>query len=106
VVGEHTAFISRRVGKGLQLLVPASEAPTLICTVPVNLEETCGKGFSSHDRSGYEAHVARCIREHEDVIHAAKPSIKRGILHGIWDKDLEVFMEKYADDLREGRKRL
>lgn len=107
VIGEHTALIQREVGRtGLTLILPASEAPTLVCTVPVKVDEVCGVGFPSHQRAAYERHVALCIKAHEEAIHVSKPSVKRGILSGIWDKDLEAFMERNREALAEGRKRL
>jgi hypothetical protein len=63
----------------------------------------CGATFSIARALEYEARGA-CIRAHEDVIHAASRRSGAMICTGIWDKDLEKFMEKYADAIREGRK--
>lgn len=92
---------------GLTLLVPAEHAPAFQCTVPVGLDDCCGATFSIHERTDFERHVQKCIKAHEEVIRAASPSIRRDVLgNGIWDKDLEKWMEKHRDALLEDRKRI
>lgn len=105
-IGEHLAVIPRQVGRtGLTLLLPQEHAPAWQCTVPVTLDTVCGATFSRHERSSFDAHVQACIHANEDVIRAASPSIRRGVLGpGIWDRDLAAFMDKHVDAIREGRK--
>jgi hypothetical protein len=109
-IGEHTAFISRRgrFKTGLHADRAREHAPAFQCTVPVSLDETCGATFS----------IARSLRTIEasrgEVHQGARGRDPRGVavdqardlLHGIWDKDLERWMEKYRTALLEGRKRL
>jgi hypothetical protein len=105
--GEHLGLVPRPVNKtGLTLLVPGEHAPALQCTVPVTLDDVCGATFSRHERSSYEAHVLKCIKQHEDVIRAASPSVRRDVLHGIFDKDLEKYLEENREAIIEGRKTL
>lgn len=105
-VGEHLAVIPRQVGRtGLTLLLPQDLTPAWQCTVPVGLDDVCGCTFAAHEHSAYEQHVQLCIKAHEDVIRAASPSVRRDIFGpGIWDKDLERFMDKYRVEIAEGRK--
>lgn len=91
---------------GLSLIVPQEHAPAFQCTVPVKLDECCGATFSIYERADYERHVAKCIRAHEDVIRASAPSIRRGVLAGVWDKDLEKWMDDNRAALLADRKRI
>jgi hypothetical protein len=106
-IGEHMVMAARPVPKtGLTLIVPQEHAPAFQCSVPVSLDDCCGATFSIHERPDFERHVAKCIRAHEDVIRAASPSIRRDVLHGIFDKDLERWMDDNRTALLEDRKRI
>lgn len=108
-IGEHTGYSAKRLARGATIIVPQEYEAFYTCTVPVKLDKVCGKQFGKHERSAFEAHVGKCCAENADAIKLSQPSVRREILHGIFDKDLERWLDGPNGNRQaviEGRKRM
>lgn|SRR5947209_5879882 len=94
----------------LTLWLPNQEPAKYTCTVPVAEGEICGKKFPARQTSLFEKHVRQCVKDHAHVIEQERPAVKRDVLFGIADKELDDWLHRDGKAnsvaVAEGRKRL
>lgn len=75
----------------------------MVCRVPVNADETCGKAFFPGEERAFNRHVAECAQANAEAIHAASPRTRLEVLEP-WDPEIAAHMKKVGERmLEEGR---
>jgi hypothetical protein len=92
------------------LILPSSatihaKQPIARCRVPVGDGKLCGHPFFEGEERAMAAHVAKCCREHHDIIVGERERRHPDIMLP-WDRELDRWVKENRDAILEGRKRI